>query len=238
MGNSIINNIKKTSDLSNAQKIVICKDVYRIITSKVSSSKFNRFCPSIDGAISAFNASRKNLTKLYRAAFKIFGIQKYQKLPFTPEPFKKEFPNNPEISDQKWLHTYRAIYEIIISYNFDRHVEWDKNIPFLLSYVGAYQGWLDPARAVPREIFQDGLNDRIHQPFVTDLYDQLRMVEQPVVPAMNFRSNLNGLNTPSVDGGMTSLPTMEFAARSKWTLEEKRNAMVSKNYLLKLSQIV
>ena len=100
---------------------------------------------------------------------------------------------------------------------------WEKNIPFLLSYLGAYQGWMDPKLAVPEELFRDGRSDRKHPEFVRDLHDQTQM-EPPVVPAMNFRRDLNGLNTPSKDGNVYQVPSMEYDAKARWTAEDKKEA--------------
>ena len=70
--NRLINSIKKASELENSIKVVVSKDVYRVMTAKVDVDIFKRYCPSIEGAVPAFHHSTKNLIKLFKAACQIY----------------------------------------------------------------------------------------------------------------------------------------------------------------------
>ena len=222
---NIINDLKKAKELERTQKVVVCKNVFRTVVGKKNANKYVRYCPSIEGAAPAFQHSTNNFIKVLRAGFQAHRIIEVMKRPFTAEPFRQEFPNFNTISDKKWKHSYLALLETIKSYNFNPKENWTNFIPFFLPYAGSYQGWIEPTLAVPKEIFEDGRKDQKHHDFVTDLYHK-DFKELPVAPAMNFRTDLNGLNTPSFDGGATDIPTMNSYFPGKhWSPEQRRNAI-------------
>ena len=231
---SMINDMKRASEMERTQKVVICKNVYRTVVGNKAKNRFVRYCPSIEGATAAFRHSTNNLRKMLRAGFEVHRLINIEKRPFMADAFRNEFPNS-EISDQKWFHSYQALLETLKSYNFNPNTDWTVYLPFLLTYLGAYQGWMDPKQSVPDEIFEDGLNDQKHLEFVNDLYTPGHsrgngqvVEENPVVPAMNFRSDLNGLNTPSFDGGAVDIPSMNsYHPNTRWTREQRVSAIKS-----------
>ena len=100
-------------------------------------------------------------------------------------------------------------------------------MPFLLCYVGAYQGWLNPNQAVPKDLFTTKKSEQ-HEGFVTDLYEpELKLNDHPTIPAANFKRNLNGLNTPSLEGGVGSVPAMEHTLtgyeKQKWSSQQLKD---------------
>ena len=211
------------------QKVAISKDIFRVIVGQKKKDKFQRYCPSIEGALPAFKHSANNLRKLLLAGFQIYWEMKYQNKNFTEEPFRQQFPNNTEISANRWRHAYKALRETIRSYNLESDTNWTAHLPFLLSYVGAYQGWVEPSLAMAEEFFSDGREDQKHRKFVQDLYDLTKMRERPIIPAANMRRNLNGLNTPSVSDGVGVVQSIERSLnnRQPWTAQEKRDANLS-----------
>ena len=221
-----MNSIKKANLLERNQKVAISKDIYRIIVGQKKKDKFQRYCPSIEGALPAFKHSANNLRKLLLAGFQIYWEMKYQNKNFTEDPFRQQFPNNPEISTTRWRHAYKALRETIRSYNLEADKNWTAHLPFLLSYAGVYQGWIEPSQAMEDEFFSDGREDQKHRPFVQDLFDWKQMKERPVIPAAVMRTNLNGLNTPSTSDGVGVVQSIERSLnnRQQWTHEEKRDA--------------
>ena len=218
--------------MERTQKVVICKNVFRTIVGNKTKNKFIRYCPSIEGAAAAFQHSTNHLRKMLQAGYKVHRDITIRRRPFMADYFRTEFPNS-EISDQKWKHSYQALLETLQSFNFNVKENWTNFLPFLLTYLGAYQGWIDPKLSVPEELFEDGLNDQQHPEFVSDLYNpgQMRengqiIAENPVAPALNFRHDLNGLNTPSFDGGATDIPSMNsYHPTTKWTREQRISAI-------------
>ena len=215
--------------LERNQKVAICRNIFRVLIGQKKKDKYQRYCPSIEGALPAFNHSSKNLGKLLLAAFQIYWEMKYNNKNFTEAPFRQQFPNNPEISTTRWRHAYKALRETIRSYNLDPDTNWTKHHPFLLSYVGAYQGWVEPSQAVPDSLFSDGHQDHKHLPFCVDLYDSKLMHEKPIAPAMIMRTNLNGLNTPSITGGVGTIQSVERSLNNlePWSREDKIDANIS-----------
>jgi len=222
----MINDLKKAKEMERTKKVVVCRDVFRTVAGKKITNKYSRYCPSIEGAVPAFHHSTNNLRKMLKAGFEIHQKMTHHALGFFSEPFKIEFPNS-EKTDQKWLHSFNALKETLRSYNFDLSKDWTTNLEFLLPYVGAYQAWMDPKMTVPDGLFQNGLLDKKHQPFVNDLYTEDGKKEPPIAPAMNFRSDLNGLNTPSLDGNVTDIESMSsFQPNKSWTAEQKKQAIL------------
>ena len=85
---------------------------------------------------------------------------------------------------------------------------------------------MDPKSTIPEKIFEDGMQKEKHENFVSDLYTNQGQLDQPVAPAMNFRPTLNGLNTPSRDGDVVTVPSMEgIRPNQQWTPQEKRGAL-------------
>ena len=223
----MINDLKKAKELERTKKVVVCRDVFRTVAGKKVTNKYVRYCPSIEGAVPAFHHSTNHLRKMLKAGFEVQQTMTHHAVGFFSEPFKAEFPAFNDISDQKWLHSFNALKETMRSYNFDITQNWTKYLEFLLPYCGAYQGWMDSKMTVPDGLFQDGLLDKKHQPFVNDLYTKEGKKEPPIAPAMNFRSDLNGLNTPSLDGQVVDIPSMMSAHPSKpWTPEQKKEAIL------------
>ena len=149
------------------QKVAISKDIFRIIVGQKKRDKFQRYCPSIEGALPAFKHSANNLRKLLLAGFQIYWEMKYQNKNFTEDSFRQHFPNNPEISATRWRHAYKALRETIRSYNLEPDTNWTNHVPFLLSYVGAYQGWVEPSQAMDDDFYPDGRKDQKHHTFYT-----------------------------------------------------------------------
>ena len=222
----IINDLKKAKELERTKKVTVCRDVFRTVATKKTTSKFARYCPSIEGAAPAFHHSTTNLSKILKAGFETHQMVKTRNQQFSSEFFKREFPKNTEISDEKWRHSFNAIKETIRSYNFEMDKDWTKYLHFFLPYLGAYQGWMNPQITVPDELFEEGQRHQKHKSFVSDLYTPEGQLDHPVAPAMNFRTNLNGLNTPSRDGDVATIPSMEGIKPNKhWMPQEKRDAL-------------
>ena len=220
----ILNSIKKANLLERNQKVAICRNTFRVLIGQKKKDKYQRYCPSIEGALPAFQHSSNNLRKLLLASFQIYWDMKHHKKHFTEDPFRQQFPNNNEISTTRWRHTYKALRENIRSYNLDPDTNWTSHLPFLLGYAGAYQAWIDPDQAINDEMFQDGRQDQKHLPFCRDLYDPKLAKEPPVVPAAIMKRNLCGLNSPSTTMGVGVVPSMENSTDNKqvWTAEEKK----------------
>ena len=209
--------------LERNQKVAICRNVFRILIGQKKKDKFQRYSPCIEGALPAFNHSSNNLKKLLKAGFEVFRQVQHGNGKFSEEPFRQQFPNNTEISTQRWRHTYKALRENLRSYNLDPNTDWTKHRTFLLAYAGVYQGWLNPDKAVPSEDFVGGRKDHKKvKKFVTDLYN-VHKNEIPSIPALGMRKDLNGLNTPSTEGGVGTVPSMERpeANADPWTRQEK-----------------
>ena len=208
--------------------MVICRNTYRLLIGQKQQDKYQRYCPSIEGSLAAFSHSSNNLKKLLSAGFATYKALKHgNQVHFTDVHFRTFFPNNPEITKNKWRHAYKALRETIRSFNFNPEDDWITYLPFLLSYAGAYQGWLDPEFAVPDSLFNEcGRQDQTNLKFVQDLYDQRFIADRPIIPAANMRTNLNGLNTPSREGSVGVIPSMETlgGSNNNWTYQEKLDA--------------
>ncbi len=178
--------------------------------------------------MAAFSHSSNNLKKLLAAGYNTYRALKHEgQQHFTELHFRTSFPNNPEISEHKWRHAYKALRETIRTFNFNPENDWTTYLPFLLAYAGAYQGWLDPDLAIPESLFNEcGRQDQTYQKFVNDLYDARFIADKPIIPAANMRTNLNGLNTPSSDGSVGVIPSMEIPGEQNidWTRQQMNDA--------------
>ena len=217
----ILNSIKQANSLERNRKVAICRNTFRILIGQKKKDKFQRYCPSIEGAGPAFKHSANNLKKLLGAGFQVSQRLRHGDGKFSEEPFRQQFPNNTEISTQRWRHAFKALRETLRSFNLDADMEWKKHHTFLLSYLGLYQGWVDPNQVLTSEEFVDGRKDQQNVlKFVDDLYHQK---ENPSVPALGMRRNLDGLNTPSKKGDVRTIESMEQkdSNNTTWSKQEK-----------------
>ena len=221
-----MNSIKKANLLERNQRVAICKNVFRVLIGQKKKDKYHRYCPSIEGALPAFKHSSNNLKKILQAGFEVYWAMKYERKNFTEVPFRKQFPNHTEITATRWRHSYQAIRETLRSYNLETDVNWTNHLPFLLSYSGAYQGWLEPSQAIPEELFSNGREDQKHKTFCTDLYDRDLAKDTPIIPAGIMKAKMCGPNTPSTTDGVAIISGMENGTDTKktWTPEEKKEA--------------
>ena len=210
------------------QRVSICRNTFRLLIGQKQQDKYQRYCPSIEGSMAAFCHSSDNLKKLLSAGFATYqALKQDRQLHFTEVHFRTFFPNNPEITENKWRHAYKALRETLRSFNFNPDTDWITYLPFLLGYAGAYQGWVDPDFAIPDSLFEEcGRQDQTNLSFVKDLYDQRFIADRPIIPAANMRTNLNGLNTPSTEGGVGVIPSMESSGgtNSTWTYQQQLDA--------------
>ena len=109
----ILNSINRANALERNRKVVVCKNTYRVMLKQSHTEKFVRYCPSIEGAMPAFDHSTRNLKKFLKAAFKVYRQMKHEQKSFSEVPFKNEFPNAITISRLKWKHSYKAVRETI-----------------------------------------------------------------------------------------------------------------------------
>ena len=213
--------------LERNQKVAICRNTFRVIVGQKKKDKFVRYCPSIEGGAPAFKHSSSNLYKCLDAGFKVYQKINYgTDRSFSEEPFRQQFPNNPEISAQRWRHTYKALRETLRSFNLDPTQNWTQHRPFLLSYLGLYQGWVDPNQVMPEDTQIGGRQDhKSILKFVEDLYPA-DMNEAPVAPALVMRTDLNGLNSPSAQGQVGVIPNMENSVHTNynWSNQQKSDA--------------
>ena len=219
----ILNSIKQANSLERNRKVAICRNTFRILIGQKKRDKYQRYCPSIDGAGSAFKHSVNNLKKVLSAGFQVYQRITHGDGSFSEEPFRQQFPNNTEISTQRWRHAYKALRETLRSFNLDVQTDWTKHRTFLLSYLGVYQGWVDPEKVIPEEEFVGGRKDQnTLLKFVDDLY-RPNQRENPSVPALGMRRDLDGLNTPSKKGDVRTVPSMERwdLNNTNWSKQEK-----------------
>ena len=87
------------------------------------------------------------------------------------------------------------------SHNLDRTGGWERHLPYFAYNLGAMQGWVNQDSVLPRAKFDNNPDyEFVYRAFVQDLYDDDMVESAPIAPALGFKWEIDGTNTPSQEG--------------------------------------
>ena len=191
--------IRDMGSMVTKRGVSIAKGVVRIHIGPAVLDKIVEYAPSLEGAAPAFRHSRDNLEKLLEASDVTYKQGYLDKLAqFEAKEFRLRFPNAKTISNNRWKHSFLAIYEIMKTYVFDLKANWTKNVPFLLGKLGVYQGWIDAEEIMDHNKYVSARYEYKPLGTVADLLKDTLSRAKPIAPALVFDSDkMDGTSTPS-----------------------------------------
>lgn len=98
----------------------------------------------------------------------------------------------------------------------DRSVNWSSKVPYFLERSGAIQGWVDMYKAVAAKDYDNGQFEFDPTAFVGDLFEDPNQNEIPAAPALEFKLELDGTATPSIQNASVLPKPLQDKKGDNW----------------------
>ena len=191
--------IREMGTLVTKTGVSLAKGITRSLIRPDKLDKILEYAPSSEGAAPAFRHSMDGLERLLEACDATYKQGFLDSIPFFDDKeFKQRFPNSKSITSDTWKHAYLAMLERMKSFAFDLKANWIRNIPFMLTKVGVYQGWLNAEDIMDQKKFVSSRYNYRPLGTVADLLPDMSNRAKPIAPALLFDpKRMDGTCTPS-----------------------------------------
>ena len=111
---------------------------------------------------------------------------------------------------------YVFFQETMKMHVLDRTVNWSAHTPYFLFKSGAMQGWVDMYKAVAAKDYDGGRFIFNSTAFVSDLFEDPKQPEIPAAPALEFKLELDGTATPSIQNASVLPKHLQTNKSAQW----------------------